>query len=96
MAHQPCISCGRPFFGGTSFTYVTWYLGEEQFSFRLRQCPTCASDIRNGVSETGDRRIETGWAMSDVAVELEQLQLIQPNSEVLQGAVNKGKRNGAA
>lgn len=60
MAWDPCVSCGREFHGGTTFSYVTWHVGEDRFAFRLRQCSSCAADLRTSVSGTGDKRDEDG------------------------------------
>lgn len=63
MAWDPCVSCGRDFHGATSFTYVTWHVGEQRFAFRLRECLACATDRRNGVMGVADvRREDETWA----------------------------------
>jgi hypothetical protein len=62
MAWDPCVSCGKPFHGSTSFTYVTWHQGETRLAFRLRQCLECAAELRNSTSAAGDKRnAEGGW-----------------------------------
>jgi len=60
MAWDPCVSCGKPFHGSTSFTYVTWHVGELRHAFRLRQCLECAAELRNSASAAGDRRNDAG------------------------------------
>jgi len=60
MAWDPCVSCGREFNGATSHTYVTWHIGDGRYAFRLRQCASCAAEIRNSVAEVGDKREENG------------------------------------
>jgi hypothetical protein len=60
MAFEPCVSCHRKFVGPTVFTYVTWWVGEDRHSFRLRQCDACASEIRNSTLEAADARDQDG------------------------------------
>jgi len=67
MAWDPCVSCGKPFHGPTVFTYVTWHLGEERSTYRMRQCTSCSADLRNAALERGDRRGEDGnWVRSEL------------------------------
>ena len=87
MAWDPCVSCGRSFHGPTEFTYVTWHRGEDRFAFRMRHCPECATQLRNGVLEGGDRRGEDGqWQRSDLVPATGAAELASPRR---QGAVSK-------
>jgi hypothetical protein len=77
MAWDPCVSCGKSFHGPTTFTYVTWHLGEARLTYRLRQCTSCSADLRNNTSERGDRRGDDGnWVRSDL-VEPAQLKAVK-------------------
>jgi len=77
VAYRPCLTCGQRFYGASEFTYVTWYVGEDKFSFRLTECRVCASDRRNAVSAVADVRSEQGWEMSvDPALQLLQLERV--------------------
>lgn len=67
MAYRPCVSCGRPFYGASEFTYVTWFSGEDRYSFRMLQCHGCASDLRNDISSVGDVRRDGVWELSPEA-----------------------------
>lgn len=65
MAWDPCVSCGREFHGHTQFNYVTWWIGQEKFAFRLRQCEECSAALRTDVRANGDQRNADGnWGTS--------------------------------
>jgi hypothetical protein len=60
MAYVPCCTCSSRFVGSTTYTYVTWWNGEEKFNYRLRQCASCASSVRNEAASTADVRDQNG------------------------------------
>jgi len=65
MAWDPCVSCGREFHGSTVYTYASWFVGEQRFSYRFRQCEDCAADLRTQVQAQGDIRNDQGtWTPS--------------------------------
>lgn len=67
MAWDPCVSCGREYHGSTQFTYVTWYVGQERFAYRMRQCDECAAQLRTDARGNGDAREANGqWSVSPV------------------------------
>lgn len=66
MAWDPCASCGKNFHGSTSFTYVSWHQGETRYSYRLRQCLECCSELRNSVLAAADYRdASDNWLRAD-------------------------------
>ena len=60
MAYEPCVSCGQPFIGSTTYTYLTWWDGAEKFAFRYRQCQACVAQLRNQCLESADKRSPDG------------------------------------
>jgi len=65
MAWDPCVSCGREFHGPTHHTYITWWIGEEKFAYRLRQCDECMANLRTDARGNGDFRNDRGdWQES--------------------------------
>jgi hypothetical protein len=67
MAWDPCVSCGREFHGSTQYNYVTWYIGQERFSYRLRHCEECSAALRVDARGNGDHRDEKGdWQLSPI------------------------------
>lgn len=64
MAYQPCVSCSRNFYGGASFSYITWFEGEDRYSYRMRQCGACAAELRNGILDVADRRSGADWVFA--------------------------------
>jgi hypothetical protein len=77
MAFRPCVSCGKKFFGGSDYTYVTWWAGEEKFNFRLVQCSSCSSELRNSAAESGDSRRGDDWVLSEQQLDLHQVLELQ-------------------
>jgi hypothetical protein len=67
MAYRPCVSCGQRFHGGSVFTYLTWYLGEEKYRVRMQQCMSCSAELRNSVLAAGDTWSDGDWAMPEGA-----------------------------
>lgn len=98
MAWDPCVSCGREFHGGTQFNYVTWFVGEEKFAFRLRHCEECSAQLRTDAMGNGDRRNPKGqWDTSPAQPERKgdrELQVV-PNSSHLASRRRKAS-NGAS
>ena len=70
MAWDPCVSCGREFHGNTQFNYVTWYIGDERFAYRLRHCEDCSANLRTEARGQGDKRDAQGvWQPSPLVAE---------------------------
>lgn len=72
VAFRPCVSCGARYFGGSEYSYVTWWSGEEKLNYRLQHCSSCAAELRNGVLQVADRRLESGeWEAVNELMPLE-------------------------
>ena len=58
MSFQKCVSCRAPIDGPTIYTYVTWWVDKQRFSFRQGACTGCAAELRNQCALGFDSRDE--------------------------------------
>ena len=61
MAFRPCLTCGRNFMGSTQFTFVTYWVGEAKYRYRMCQCFACAAELRNTCATDGQVEREGVW-----------------------------------
>jgi hypothetical protein len=91
VAFRPCLGCGRKFFGGAEYTYVTWFVDEERFRVRYVECRSCAADRRNSALEAGDSWAGDEWVIAAPQVPVSEPQKLAglPSQRVPRSAVNK-------
>jgi hypothetical protein len=65
MAFRPCLTCGKKFYGGAEYTYLTYFDGEDRYRFRVVNCKACAADLRNAAAESWDSWRDGNWVVPE-------------------------------